>query len=774
MTATVSRASTNASDRCRLRVTVSGAVQGVGFRPFVYRLATTLGLSGWIANDASGVAIEIEGPKGRVQRFLQQLRTDKPGLADIAGLEASDLPAAGGVRFEIRHSAHDGARSAWVLPDIATCRACRRELLDPGNRRYRYPFTNCTDCGPRFSIIQRLPYDRAQTTMARFEMCPQCRAEYLDPADRRFHAQPNACPVCGPRLQVWTPDGQVVAEGHAAIEQAAAAIRRGAIVAVKGLGGFQLCVDAGNAAAVQRLRQRKCREAKPLALMFPTATSIRGACRVDAVEQALLISPQAPIVLLRRRLRPRWRPVTAVAEGAPGIGAMLPHTPLHHLLMHELRIPVVATSGNRSDEPMCIDEVEALDRLAEIADVYLVHDRPIERHVDDSVVQVMAGREVILRRARGYAPLPLTVATTLEPTLAVGAQQKNSVAVAAGRHIFISQHIGDLDTPQACAAFSAATSSLTRLYGVRPRITACDLHPDYHATRMAREWSTHPVPVQHHHAHVVSCMAEHDLAGPVLGVAWDGTGWGPDHTVWGGEFLLCDRHGYQRVAHLRHFRLPGGGKAIEQPRRCAVGVLYELFGAEFKALAPQPVVRSFSSAELSVIREALQRRLNCPQTSSMGRLFDAVAALIGLRQIAAFEGQAAMDLEAACGALSPEDSYPFRVDPAQAGGPLVIDWEPLIRRLLDEVHERRPAARMAAAFHSTLVHLMLAVARKIGNRRVVLSGGCFQNRLLVEHAVARLRSAGFEPFWHRRIPPNDGGIAVGQVLVAAGGSKRDA
>jgi hydrogenase maturation protein HypF len=530
----------------RIAIVVRGAVQGVGFRPFVYRLSADLHLPGWVANTPAGVFIEAEGEKARLDLFLLRLQREIPPRASIQSLECTFLDPVGYAEFTIRESDLSGETTTIVPPDIATCPDCLSEIFDPSNRRHRYPFTNCTNCGPRYSIITALPYDRPNTTMAGFRMCDACNTEYANPADRRFHAQPNACPVCGPRLELWSPSGTTLAMQDEALQAAADAIRNGHTVALKGLGGFHLMVDARNQHAVQRLRTSKRREEKPFALMFPSADQIDDVCEVSELERRLFHSPESPIVLLRRKhTHQSPSPITpAVAPGNPSLGVLLPYTPLHHLLMRTLGFPVVATSGNISDEPICTNEHEALRRLAGIADLFLVHDRPITRHVDDSLVRVMLGRELVLRRARGYAPLPVRLSRELPDTIAVGPHLKNTVAVARGRNAFLSQHIGDLETRESQEAFERQIASLQSLYRIRPTRVVSDMHPDYLSTQYAQRLGLPVFAVQHHFAHVASCMAENDLQGQVLGVSWDGTGYGPDGTIWGGEFLITTPEGF--------------------------------------------------------------------------------------------------------------------------------------------------------------------------------------------------------------------------------------
>lgn len=764
----------------RLKITIHGAVQGVGFRPFVYRLATELKLRGWVLNSAQGVFIEAEGPKAQLEEFLARLTRDKPPRAFIQSLESSWLDPVGYTEFEIRHSDESGQKTALILPDIATCPDCLREIFDPNDRRYRYPFTNCTNCGPRFSIIEALPYDRPNTTMKRFRMCPDCQAEYTDPTNRRFHAQPNACPRCGPHLELWDRQGNVLAQHDEALLEAAASIRRGQIVAVKGLGGFHLICDARNDEAVQELRKRKHREEKPFALMYPSLELIKAHCDVSAPEERLLTSPEAPIVLLKALSPPYGHggegPIApSVAPRNPYLGIMLPYTPLHHLLMAELGFPVVATSGNLSDEPICTDEHDALKKLNRIADLFLVHNRPIARHVDDSIVRIVAGRELVLRRARGFAPLPIRLdLSSPSPTrggkgpgvrLAVGAHLKNTIALSVGENVFISQHIGDLETAEAFGAFERVITDFERLYAAHPSAIAHDLHPDYLSTQYAHQRNLRCIGVQHHYAHLLSCMAENELDGPVLGVSWDGTGYGLDGTIWGGEFFAATQENFRRVAHLRRFRLPGGERAVKEPRRSALGALYELFG-DALAHADLAPLQSFAADELQLIQTMLQKNLNSPRTSSAGRLFDAVASIAGLRQISHFEGQAAMELEFALHGIETNESYEFgfRVEGSQE--PMELDWGPMLRSIIGDVRDGVSVDRIAAKFHNTLVEMIVTVARRVGEEKVVLTGGCFQNKYLTERAITRLSEEGFRVYWHQRIPPNDGGIALGQIVAA--------
>ena len=761
-------------DHLRLKMTIRGAVQGVGFRPFIYRLATTLNLSGWVSNTARGVLLEVEGEREVLESFLLRVEREKPAISFIQSLESVWADPCGYRGFEIRES-EGGEKSALVMPDVATCPECLVEVMDPANRRYQYPFTNCTNCGPRYTIIESLPYDRPRTTMKKFTMCPACAKEYKDPSNRRFHAQPNACPECGPQLALWDAAGKVLATRNDALEQAAEALRAGKIVAVKGLGGFHLMVDARSEDGVRTLRERKRREEKPFALMMPSLAAIQAECEVSPLEERMLRSPEAPIVLLRRRAGVASSVACNVAPGNPMLGAMLPYTPLHHLLLGAVGFAVVATSGNLSDEPICTDEHEALARLGRIADLWLVHDRPILRHVDDSVVRVMAAREMVMRRARGFAPLPVMVTHELPQILGVGAHQKNTVALSVGRMVFLSQHIGDLETAESGAAFARVIESLETLYEAKPVAVACDLHPNYVSTvwagREAAKAGGEPIPVQHHYAHALSCMAENEVAAPALAVTWDGSGFGPDGTVWGGEFLKIDECGYHRVARLRPMQLVGSERAVREPRRCGLSAVWQALGDaafERNELAP---VAAFSDSDLRIVGQMLRQGLNSPWTSSAGRLFDAAASIIGLRQQVRHEGQAAMELEWLAEQSSDLGVYDFVLAPAADSADenhvAELDWRPMISGLLHDVAACVPQKVIARRFHNTLVEMIARVAGEYAGLSVLLTGGCFQNRLQTELAIARLTDAGGKVYWHQRVPPNDGGIALGQVVAAA-------
>lgn len=750
--------------RERREIRVRGVVQGVGFRPFVYRLAQELEAAGWVRNDTQGVLIQVEASPSVLDRFTQRLASEAPPLSDIESVESVSIPVTGEPGFTVLASPPAGTRRTVVPPDVATCPDCLAEMADPSDRRYRYPFLNCTNCGPRYSIIESLPYDRPRTSMRRFAMCPACETEYHDPGNRRFHAQPTACPRCGPTAVFETGEGTASGRGYAAIEETARWLAEGQIVALKGIGGFQLMVDARNEEAVARLRARKRRGRKPFAVMLPDLPAIESIAEIDAVARELLGSPASPIVLLPTRpgasgLAP------SVAPGNPLIGAMLPYSPLHHLLLRRLGGPLVATSGNLSDEPICIDDREARERLGPLADGFLRHDRPIVRPVDDSVTRVIRGRVQILRRARGYAPLAVPTGAHRPAILGVGPQLKNTIAASVGDRIVVSQHLGDLDNAETFTAFRRAVDDLRGFYAWSPALVAHDAHPDYLSTRYARRLGLPTVAVQHHYAHVLSCLVDAEVDPPVLGVAWDGTGYGTDATIWGGEFLRVGDDGFERVGYLRTFPLIGGDAAAREPRRSAAGLLFEL-GGEGALADDAPALAPFGTEERPVIRAMLVRSLQVVRTSSAGRLFDAVASLLGLVHRCDFEGEAAMAVEFAAEGI-PADSplaspYPFRL--TRSGSALVLDWAPTIEAILAE---RTEIARCAARFHATLAAGIAEIAHRIGEPRVVLTGGCFQNRRLTELTLDRLSAIGHEPVWHARIPPNDGGISVGQVVAAA-------
>ncbi len=752
---------------------VRGVVQGVGFRPFVQRAASRLRVRGWVRNDPQGVLIRAVGPAGAIHSLMGVLRTEAPPAARVSAVESQPPDAAAapaGAGFVIVASATAGlAVTAAIPPDLALCADCRRELLDPGDRRHRYPFINCTQCGPRYSILESLPYDRPRTTMRAFRQCPDCQREYDDPSDRRFHAQPNACPVCGPQLALTDPAGAVLMAGDAALTTAADLLRDGLVVAVKGVGGYHLMADATSEAAVVELRRCKHREEKPLAVMFRDLDAIRAVAEVSAAAAQWLESPAAPIVLVPRRAGAALAP--DVAPGNPWIGALLPYTPLHVLLLEAVGRPLIATSANLSDEPLCTDPAEARARLAGIADAFLSHDRPIAHPVDDSVLRLADSGPVLLRRARGWAPAPLRLPAPLSGHwLCVGAQMKNTVAVAAGDQVVLSPHIGDLGGAATLAVFRRTAAMLGSLHAADFTAVACDRHPDYAATAYARQTGLPVTAVQHHLAHILACLLENRQAAEgVLGVAWDGTGYGEDGTVWGGEFLLLGQGVAQRFARLRPFQLAGGEAAVRDPRRVALGLLHAAQDERWDLLAHQFGLRPNVAANLQTM---LARGLNSPVTTSAGRLFDAVGALLGLGTCNHFEGQTPLAVEAAArsGSGAPDDlDLALRAVPAGGGAVCELDWQPLLGPLLTHRETGRDPATLALAFHRALARGIVAVAQRAGAGTVALSGGCFQNALLLDLTVAALRQAGFTVLTHHELPPNDGNIAAGQALGALWG-----
>jgi hydrogenase maturation protein HypF len=811
----------------RAKVIVRGVVQGVGFRPFIHRLATEHHLTGWVLNSTEGVVIEVEGAQAAVESFLTDLPAKRPPLAVIERLETAFLPPVGYPSFVIEASAQAEGGFVLVSPDICTCPDCQRELFAPADRRYRYPFTNCTNCGPRFTIIKDIPYDRPLTTMAAFAMCPDCAAEYHDPADRRFHAQPNACPVCGPHVWLETNSARsndfsrfqpytyppmttevVTTNTTEAIAQARRLLAEGRIVAVKGLGGFHLACDATNDAAVRLLRERKRRVDKPFALMSPDVATIEQYCFVSEGERQLLESPQRPIVLLRRRPEALISP--AVAPHNNFLGVMLPYTPLHYLLLADSRwqiadgegpttyplsaighrpsaishLPVlVMTSGNLAEEPIATDNGEARQRLAPLADAFLMHNRDIQVRCDDSVTRLFEGREMLLRRSRGYAPFPLRLGFELREILAVGGELKNTFCLTKGTYAFLSQHIGDLENWETLASFVANIEHFQRLFRVNPTIIAHDLHPEYLSTKWANERINKSaicnlqsaIPVQHHHAHMASVMAEHGLNERVIGVSWDGTGYGTDGQIWGGEFLVGDYTAFRRAAHLKYVRLPGGEAAIRHPLRMALSHLVNAYGEAAWSL-DLPVLARLEATERAVVRHQIETGFNSPWTSSAGRFFDAVSALLGVRDVVNYEGQAAIELEMLV-AEEVEEWYELELEETEKesrgnGGNegVLLDPAPLIRAVVDDLRAGTPRPVIAARFHNTLARLIVdtcgIIRQQEGLNKVCLSGGVFQNVTLLRRTLHGLREAGFAPYIHHLVPPNDGGIALGQALVA--------
>ncbi len=757
----------------RWRLDIEGAVQGVGFRPFVYRLGTELKLCGFVENNPRGVRIELEAEPTLLERFRARFASELPQAAFILDEEFSELPVAGDADFVIRDSPTTGERSAVILAERATCQECLDEIRDPGNRRFGYPFTNCTQCGPRYSIIEALPYDRPKTTMRSFVMCADCQREYDTPADRRFHAQPNACPVCGPKLTLADPDRQQLACGQEALSAAACALASGKILAVKGLGGFHLMVDAQNDLAIRRLRERKARPNKPLAVMVTSLEAARREVAVDARAAHHLQSAAAPILLLPRSPTSTLAP--SVAPDVDTVGVMLAYTPLHHLLLAHLPGPVVATSANLSDEPICTTEAEAFERLSDIADLFLLHDRPIARHVDDSVAWLVADDMRLLRRARGYAPLPLKHALPLPCILALGSDLKNTVSLSVGKKIVVSQHIGDLQSFESQQAFLRTIDDLVTMYDAHPVAVAHDLHPDFVAgswasleaqlpsTLAARLRHARRIGVQHHHAHLASCLVDNQHTGRALGISWDGTGLGLDRTLWGGEFLLGDAVHVERVGHLQPFRLLGGDQAVREPRRVALALLWECYGPELFNRDLSPVVDAFNAQERTYFASLLAQQ-SAPITTSAGRLFDGVAALLGLKPRVSYEGEAAIALEAMA-TTNDGAELPMPVTTGAVG--FVVDWRPWVRALVETRSQQPSRERWAACFHNSLVTSLAQVAEHVGEAHVALSGGCFQNRILTEGVAARLVKQGHRVLLHRQVPPNDGGLSVGQVMVAA-------
>lgn len=748
----------------RLALTVHGVVQGVGFRPFVRRAAVARGLTGWVQNGRDGVRIEVQGSDEQLAGFLEALQHDLPAPASIDWFERCAIPDVAEHEFTIVGSSADAPARAVLPADLAPCDACLAELWDPGSRRHRYPFINCTACGPRYAIAEKLPYDRDNTTMRHFAMCEACLAEYRDLDDRRYHAQPIACARCGPDIELVSADGERLARSDRALLEAAERLAEGQVLALRGLGGYQLLVDARADAAVMRLRTRKQRPDKPFAVMFGSLDDLAASAHVSDNEARVLASPRAPIVLLRRRADDPLVP--AIHRRSPWIGAMLPTTPLHHLLLRAVGGPVVCTSGNLQDEPICTEPEDAHERLGAIADVFLHHDRGIARPIDDSVVQVASQGVRVQRRARGHVPLPIARIPTTRTVLGLGAHLASTVALGHGGLLLASQHLGDLDSSRARDLHAHTVRDLCAFYGARPEVVACDLHPDYGSTRLAeylaRELHLPLVRVQHHHAHIAAVMAEHELDTEVLGLAWDGTGYGADGTIWGGEALLCRGASFRRAGCLAGFHVPGGDAAMRSPRRAALGWLASAGGDQLER------ARSwFEPTEWRVAVRALERGINSPLCSSVGRLFDAMAGLLELVQESSYEAQAALAVEAcAMGWQEPVEPYPLPLEEA-AGGTAIGLLTPLLESVLHDLERGVERACVARAFHATLIEYGVAMARHVGAERVVLAGGCFANRLLADGLQARLEDLGFHVFLGREVPPGDNSVAMGQVWVAA-------
>ncbi|MEJ2101763.1 MAG: carbamoyltransferase HypF [Desulfobacterales bacterium] len=746
------------------RLEVNGIVQGVGFRPFVYNLARQYELKGEVANTSSGVSIHIEGPPERIRFFERDLTKKSPPLAFVVEISSRSESVKKYADFKIVKSEGRLLMSTLISPDVSICEDCLRELFDPENRRYLYPFINCTNCGPRYTIIDDIPYDRPKTSMRHFKMCGACQAEYDDPTNRRFHAQPNACAACGPQVSLYNNRRKSIVTDDP-IQMAAEFIRQGKIVAVKGLGGYHLAADAENSQAVIRLRNRKMREEKPFAVMSEDLQRIRQFARVRPEAQKLLTSIQRPIVLLSKKT---LGPIAEeVAPRNRYWGVMLPYTPLHYLLLKHGFTALVMTSANLSEEPIAIDNDDAFERLAEIADYFLIHNRQIYLRSDDSIVRNIAGQTRYIRRSRGFVPIPLFLNRTVPPILACGAELKNTICITKGDKAFLSQHIGDLENMDTLDFFKQTVAHLQRILEVQPEIIACDMHPDYLSSLYAAEQQgIRKVEVQHHHAHIVSCMAENKLEGAVIGLSFDGTGYGSDGTIWGGEVLIAEAKQFKRAAHLTDVSMPGSAAAIKEPWRMAISYLYDAFGDNFRQL-DLPIVKQIEARKLKVVTEMISKGVNSPQTSSLGRLFDGVAAIAGIRQQVNFEGQAAMELEmlAAGDARSTYDYQWASEDPIK------IFLSPIIRGVVKDVQDGLSIGQISTKFHRTLIVLFAevctALRRNVELNRVVLSGGCFQNAILLTGLIKELESRNFEVFSHRQVPCNDGGIALGQAMVAA-------
>lgn len=751
-----------------LQISVRGVVQGVGFRPFIYQLAVKHNLKGWVCNTSGDVKIEVEGESSNLAQFLTDLKEMSPPQAHINDISVTKQAAVGYKQFQIRPSLARNDKYQLISPDLATCDACKRELLDPGNRRYRYPFTNCTNCGPRFTIIEDIPYDRPRTTMRQFKMCSSCQGEYDNPLDRRFHAQPNACSSCGPSLQLADANGNIV-PFQDTIATASQLLREGNILAIRGLGGFLLACDATSERTVRRLRERKRRPYKPLAIMVATHQQVRENCWVSSEEEELLTSPQSPIVLLK------WKPTSsvspAVAPALKYLGVMLPYTPLHHLLLRETNLPLVMTSGNISEEPIVKDNDEAIRKLHGIADYFLLHNRDIYSRYDDSVTIVGGGKTRVIRRARGYAPSPIYLPFRAKQVLACGAELKNTFCLTKDDHAFISQHIGDMENWETMEHFEATLNLYERLFRIQPELIACDMHPDYLSTKWAKATSEKKgvalIPVQHHHAHIVSCLVDNKVQEAVIGVSFDGTGYGTDGHIWGGEFLVADYHHFQRKGHLEYLPLPGGVAAINRPYRTAIGYLYTLLGED--ALRPElPCLSTVNEVELNLIKRQIDRGINTPLTSSCGRLFDAVSALIGIRGQIDYEGQAAVELEMAANDEQSDGVYPFTIkiqDDIR-----IVRLDELFSAIVSDLSKNVPADAISDKFHNTAAQMVSEmchqIAKETGIATVALSGGVFQNRRLMHKVTAALEAVGLSTITHSQVPCNDGGISLGQAVIA--------
>lgn len=747
----------------RYHIEIKGAVQGVGFRPFVYRIARLLNLKGYVSNNTQGVILDIQGTKANIDEFLVKLKSELPPNAIIDDISCIEDTPTFYKSFEIKKSSEDSSISAIILPDIAICKDCKNEMLDSSDRRYLYPFINCTNCGPRYSIIEKLPYDRCNTSMRHFNMCEECRQEYNDPLSRRFHAQPIACPVCGPTIELYNREKKLICKGYPSLKDISDIIKEGKIIAVKGIGGYQLICDASNDAAIETLRLRKHRYEKPFALMLPSIEEIRKICEVSPVEEKVLDSPESPIVLLKKLSNPYRYISELVSPDNNYLGVMLPYSPLHLLIMNVLNSAVIATSGNISEEPICISDEDAFKVLHHIADYFLIHNRQIVRYVDDSVVQVVKDKVLVLRRARGYAPFPVNIDSVYnsKKILATGGHFKNSVSIKIDRKVFISQHIGDLSNEKSFNAFKKVVEDLSDMYKVKYDTVIKDCHPDYISSKYADSLSSESYAVQHHIAHIAACRLEHSVKGKALGVAWDGTGYGLDKTIWGGEFFHSDDNSFKRVGYLNPFPLPGGEQAIREPRRSTIGVLYNLYGVESFAKFATLLSALFSESELSILKQLLEKRINTPFTSSVGRLFDAVSSLLNLCAKVTYEGQAAIKLESI---IEPtEQYYSFYLE--NNNKILIIRWEPVIQGIISDLENEISPGIISAKFHNTLVEIIVELVRKLEYNQIIISGGCFQNVYLLERTVNKLEKIGCKVFWNQQVPINDGGISFGQIAA---------
>jgi len=755
----------------RARYLFTGIVQGVGFRPFIYRLAVRQGLAGFVQNRPDGVLVEVEGTPPAIDSFFSSVSRELPPLANITGVASSEIAVTGDTEFKIIISNNEGQGDVHIAPDSAVCADCLKELFDPACRRFRYPFINCTNCGPRLTIINDIPYDRVHTSMDCFLLCPQCRTEYENPGNRRFHAEPNACPVCGPQLELRDADGETI-PCEDPVERAIELIAAGNVLAIKGLGGFHLCVDATSDEAVKKLRSRKYREEKPLAIMVRDIEQARLIAEINDEEKALLFSVQRPIVLLKKKKNDRIS--TFVAPFVSSLGIMLPYAPLHYLLLENKLLALVMTSANQVDEPICISNREAQNRLKGIADYFLVHNRDILVRCDDSIAFVTGGKPQLLRRSRGYAPRPLILKESFPAVLALGPQLKTTQCILKDNFAFLSPHIGDMETPQARDFFHESLALMKRITQSDPQIIACDYHPAYYSTLVAQELKeVRIVHVQHHHAHIVSCMAENQIDGDVIGLAMDGTGFGLDGNAWGGEFLIANLTQFQRFGHLQYFVLPGGQKAIHEPWRIGVSLLRQAYGKSWPEIASRLKLTP-DQTNFELLDKIIETRLNSPLSSGMGRLFDGVAAIMGLRRRVSFEGQAAMELEAK--AKSAGVVLPFEIlrNPDES---YILDVSAAIRAIVENMFSGKSIEEIASAFHSTLAAAFAAMSfemRKLtGNNRVALSGGCFQNRVILEGTVAELKKNSFDVYYHSQIPANDGGVSLGQAVIAGSIIKKE-